>query len=91
MLLYGRVAREFGKTPLQLAIEYGFISQKYYDGLRHDERIMIDHHILNELIKAQNEAQEKSMKKNKDAQAHPGMERFDSMDDYWAEVDDANS
>jgi hypothetical protein len=76
MLLYGRVGREFGRTPLNLAVEYGFISQAYYDGLRHDERIMIDHHVLNELIRADNKAQKDALKKDRDKpdlDSHRGM------------------
>ena len=51
--------------------------------------LLADNFILNSVIKAENEAQEKSLKKRKDERDHPGMERFESVDDFWDEVEAA--
>lgn len=69
--------------------EYGFFTQSFFDGLSPEQKILADHHILNELIKADNEAQERASKKSEEDRKHPGMERFASEDDFWAEVEDA--
>ena len=87
--MIGRIGRAFGKTPLQQALEYGRVSQDFFDSLSPDRRILVDHHILNRLIQAENEAQEKAMQKAKEERDHPGMERYRSEDDFWAEVEEA--
>jgi hypothetical protein len=75
---------------MKAALEYGLFTQHFFDSLSPEERILGDHHILNSLIQADNEAQKKALKKSDDDRKHPGMERFDSMDEFWDEVDDAN-
>lgn len=87
--MIGRIGRAFGKTPLQQALEYGRVSQEFFDSLSPDRRVLVDHHILNRLIQAENEAQEKAMQKAKEKRDHPGMERYHSEDDFWAEVEEA--
>ena len=89
MLLFGRVARAFGKTPLQLAHEYGFACDEFWDGLSSYDRIGIDHHVLNRLISEENKAQEEMRKKQKEKSAHPGMERED-IESFWDESERAN-
>ena len=69
--------------------EYGYFSQDFWDSLTPEEKILGDHHILNELIRADNEAQEQASKKAEEDRKHPGMERFKSEDDFWAEVEEA--
>jgi TRAP-type C4-dicarboxylate transport system substrate-binding protein len=90
MLLFGRVAKAFGKTPLQLAREYGFACDAFYDGLSPEDRIAIDHHIMNRLVEAENKAQEAMQKRHKEQYEHPGMERYENGLDFWDEVDAAN-
>lgn len=86
----GRVAREFGgKTPLQLANEYGLIDLAFYHSLSPADRLFIDHEILNRLIQADNEARKQADKKAKDDRDHPGMERYESIDDFWDEAEAA--
>ena len=75
---------------MRAALEYGIFTQPFYDSLSPEERILGDHHILNSLIQADNESQKKTLKKSEDDRNHPGMERFDSIDEFWDEVDDAN-
>ena len=53
------------------------------------ELLLADNAILNSVIKAENDAQEKSLKKRRDERDHPGMERFESVDDFWDEVESA--
>jgi hypothetical protein len=72
-----------------LALDYGLLDQKYFQSLTPTEKIFIDHHILNRLIEAENEAQKKSLEKAKDRRQHPGMERYESEDDFWDEIEDA--
>lgn len=90
-MLVGRNARAFGLgSPMKAALEYGFFTQPFYDSLSPEERILGDHYILNSLIQADNESQKKALKKSEEDRKHPGMERFESMDEFWDEVDDAN-
>lgn len=70
--------------------EYGYFSKSFWESLTPEDKILGDHHILNELIRADNEAQKKALKKSDDDRKHPGMERFESVDDFWDEVEDAN-
>jgi hypothetical protein len=53
-------------------------------------RIATDHHILNRLISEENEAHEKMRKKQKEQSEHPGMERDESIEDFWEEAERAN-
>ena len=69
-----------------MALEYGIISQPFFDSLPPEQRALGDLHILNELI----ESEIKAHKKAAEDREHPGMERFETLDDFWAEVDDAN-
>ena len=61
------------------------------DDLTGIDLLLIDHEILNRVIQSENETQEKANKKQKDASEHPGMERYDSLDDFWDEVDAAKA
>lgn len=75
---------------MKAALDYGFISQQFFDSLLPEEKILADHYILNSLIQAENEAQKKALKKSDEDRKHPGMERFESLDDFWDEVEEAN-
>ena len=89
--MVGTNARAFGLgSPTKAALEYGLLTQPFFDSLLPEEKILADHHILNELIRADNEAQKKALKKSDEDRKHPGMERFESVDDFWDEVEDAN-
>lgn len=88
--MIGRIGRAFGKTPLQQALEYGRVSQDFFDSLSPDRRILVDHHILNRLIQADNEAQEKATQKAKEKRDHPGMEKYEDPEDFWESVRRAN-
>ena len=88
--MIGRIGRAFGKTPLQQALEYGRVSQEFFDSLSPDRRILVDHHILNRLIQAENEAQEKAIQKAKEKRDHPGMEKYEDPEDFWESVRKAN-
>jgi hypothetical protein len=84
MYLIGRIAKAFGKTPLQLASEYGVFDPSFLDGLSPYDRVFIDHHILNRLITAENEAQEKAMKNESnraEMDSHPGLKKRLTIDD----------
>lgn len=83
MLLFGRVARAFGKTPLQLAHEYGFACDEFYDGLTPYDKIGIDHHVLNRLISEENAAREAAMEKRGSAK------HYEDVDDFWEEAERA--
>lgn len=71
-----------------LANEYGLFRPDFT--LSAEEMILADNHLLNELITAENEAQKESIKKAKEKKDHPGMERYDDPEDFWAEVEEAN-
>jgi len=70
-----------------LAHEYGFACDDFYDGLSPETKILTDHHILNRLIDEENKAQEVMRKKQKDQHDHPGMERDESIDVFWARTE----
>jgi hypothetical protein len=81
------VAKGFGAgRPLRLALEYGFICDSFLESLTPEEKILIDNQILNDLIKQENDANEKASKEAKEKSEHPGMERYESEDDFWDEV-----
>jgi hypothetical protein len=79
--MIGRIAREFGKTPLQLASEYGRASPAFLASLSPDKKILIDHEILNRLIQADNESQKKAMEEHKREQKMPGVKRMVSAEE----------
>ena len=72
-----------------MAKEYGLLSESFFDGLLPEEKILADHHILNRLIQADNDAQEKAAQKAKENREHPGMERYEDPEDFWDEVEEA--
>ena len=55
-----------------------------------EEQTLADHHILNELVPAHNQAEKEGLEESDEDRKHPGMERFESVDDFWDEVEDAN-
>lgn len=59
------------------------------DDLTGLEMLLVDHDILNRVIQSENEAQERQSKKHKDAKDHPGMEKFETEQDFWDEVEAA--
>ena len=71
-----------------LAKRYGLFKPEFTPSA--EEMILADNHLLNELIKAENAAQKEAMKKSKEKKDHPGMERYDDPEDFWAEVEEAN-
>jgi hypothetical protein len=85
------VAKGFGAgSPLFLASKYNFICDSFLDSLSPEEKILIDNQVLNDLIGAENDAQEKASKKAKEKSDHPGMERYEDPDEFWDEVERAN-
>lgn len=52
--------------------------------------MLIDHAILNRVIAEENKAQEEAIKKRKEKSDHPGMERYNDIEDFWNEVEDAS-
>jgi hypothetical protein len=52
-----------------------------------EEKIVIDNQILSDLNEAENKANEKASEEAKEKAMYPGIERYDSEDDYWAEVE----
>lgn len=48
------------------ALEYGLVDQSFFDDLLPEEKILADHHILNKLIQADNEAMTKQTKQKDD-------------------------
>ena len=84
------MAKGFGAgSPLLLANRYGRISDTFLDSLSPDEKILIDNHLLNRLIESENDAMKRAREDAKDRAEHPGMERYDSEDDFWAEAERA--
>jgi len=60
-----RTAKGFGAgSPLLLANKYGIVTDDYLAGMRPLERLLTDHHLLNRVIEAENEAQKKAMKES---------------------------
>jgi hypothetical protein len=56
-----------------------------------NNRFLLDIQCLSESNRRQKEQQEKDEKKRKDDRDHPGMERYDDPEDFWAEAERANS
>lgn len=52
--------------------------------------LLTDHTILNRVIVEENKAQEEAIKKRKEKSDHPGMERFETFDDWCDEAARAN-
>lgn len=70
MQIVGRIAKEFpGQTPLERAVQYGYVTTSFFDGLSPIDRILIDHQVLNRIIQAQNEAHKRETKARQDMQA----------------------
>jgi hypothetical protein len=74
-----------------LARQYNLFDPVFMAGLSGMDLLLSDNAILNAVIKSDNEAQEKALKKNRDKQDHPGMERFESINDFWDEVESAKA
>lgn len=84
MRLIGRNAKECGKTPLALALEYDFITNDFVQSLTPAQRVLYDRHVLNELIKEDNAAIEKSRKEKENKPAldgHPGLKKRLTLED----------
>ncbi len=85
------MAKAFGQSPILLASQYKLFSQDYLDGLTGFDQLLIDHAILNRVISEENRAQEAARKKAKEEKDHPGMERFESEEDFWDEVENGGN
>lgn len=84
-----RLAKAYGAgSPILLANSYGLFRPDF--SLSAEEMILADNHLLNVLIKAEDKARKEAMKKSKDERDHPGMERYEDEEDFWAEVAEAN-
>ena len=60
-----RNAKGFGAgSPLLLANRYGIVSDEYLAGMHPLERLLTDHHLLNRVIEAENEAHKRAMKES---------------------------
>lgn len=73
-----------------LANRYGLFDSTFFNSLSGINLLQCDLTILNNVIREENEAVELSRKKSKERQEHPGMEKFESIDDFFDEVDRAN-
>lgn len=73
-----------------LAKQYNLFSPEYVSNLSGLDMLLIDHTILNRVISEENKAQESLRKKQKEQRDHPGMERDESIDDFWDEAERAN-
>jgi len=67
------------------------IDPQFFESLSAEHKILIDHGLLNRIIESENEAQEKALKNAIERNEHPGMERYESDKDFWAEVEDAEN
>lgn len=84
------MAKAFGQSPILLARQYKLFTDEYFASLAGIDKLLIDHAILNRVIAEENKAQEEAIKKRKEQNDHPGMEKFETEDDFWSEVDAAN-
>lgn len=87
--MVARVAKECGGgSPLRLWLnEYG-LDPKFFNALPPLDRLLLDNMMISELIKDQNEAQDKQTKK-KDL-AKKGIQPYESVDEWLSEVEAAN-
>jgi hypothetical protein len=77
MYLVARVAKGFGAgSPLLLANKYGIIVQSFLDSLTPEEKLLIDHHLLNRTIEAENEAIERQKEEGERNRKMPGVTRM---------------
>ena len=89
-LRLARVAKEFGAgSPILLAKQYNLFPQFFASTPTGLELLQADYAMLARLIEAENKAHEARNKRRQDAYEHPGMERYDSLDDFWAEAEAA--
>jgi hypothetical protein len=72
-----------------LANSYGLFDPSFFASLDGYDLLLADYAILNAVIKSENEAQEAMMKQRKDQSDHPGMERYQTQDEFWDEVERA--
>lgn len=84
------MAKAFGQSPILLSRQYKLFTEEYFDSLSGLDKLLIDHAILNRVIAEENKAQEEAIKKRKEKSDHPGMERYDDIEDFWNEVEDAS-
>ena len=76
------MARAYGAgSPLKLASEYGLIVPSFLEGLRPEEKILADNHLLNRLIDAENEAHQKARDEAKQNREMPGVSRMVSPEE----------
>lgn len=72
-----------------LANRYGLFDPTFFNNLSGINLLQCDLLILNSIVREENEAVEANRKKSKERQEHPGMERFESVDDFWDEAERA--
>ena len=78
-------------TPSRAAIEYQLFHPEFCENvLTPQNRFLLDFGCLAEHNRRENERMEKERKKREDGREHPGMERYDDPDDFWAEAERAN-
>ena len=68
--------------------EYG-LDPKFFNSIPPLERLLLDNAMISELIKSQNDAQDKKHKKEK--LAKKGIQPYESVDEWLAEVEEANA
>jgi len=79
-------------TPSQAAIEYELFHPNFVRTvLTQNNRFLLDIQCLSENNLRLKESREKDEKKRKDEREHPGMERYEDPEDFWAEAERANS
>lgn len=82
------MAKECGISPLRLWLnEYG-LDPQFFASMQPLDRLLLDNMIISELIKDQNDAQEKRHKKDK--LAKKGIQPYESTDEWLAEIEAAN-
>ncbi len=69
---------------------YKILDPGFVASLTPEDLFFLDLSILIEFNHREKELLEKQKKKERDEEEHEGMERYESEDDFWAEVEAAN-
>lgn len=69
-----------------LANEYGLFRPEYFRNLSAEELILADMRLLSRIYEEERKAHDRA----KERAEHPGMERFETVDEFWDEVKEAN-
>ena len=84
------MAKEFGAgSPILLAQKYNLFPQFFASNPTGLELLQADYVMLARLINEENKAHEARNKRKQDAYEHPGMERYNSFDEWVDEAEAA--